>query len=134
LSRAVLVLDHDDDYLHRCQARRQTRPTVVPVDHDQRTQQALDVGAVGLDRTHARRGARRGLPGMALLTVAIGENCAEGLREPLPELVAGAHLQRLAVSHHTLTRPGAHRAGELLAIVLRPVKTGTAITSRMTSS
>ncbi len=45
---------------------------------------------------------------------------SKGRGEVLAQLVAGAHLQRLAVAHHPLARPGARGAGEALARRLVP--------------
>ncbi len=51
-----------------------------------------------------------------LLAALLGEVAdVEGAGEVLPELVAGAHLQGLAVAHHALERQGVRRSGEALA-------------------
>ena len=55
----------------------------------------------------------------------IGIGDAEGVGEVLPELVRGAHLQRLAVAHQALARPGDDGAGELLALRLAAAPRGS---------
>ncbi len=47
-----------------------------------------------------------------LLAGFVEEGYPEGLGETLPELVAGPHLQRLAVAHHGFGGPGGGGAGE----------------------
>ena len=54
----------------------------------------------------------------------VGVGDAEGDGEVLPELMAGAHLQRLAVAHHPLAGPGPGGAGEPLARRLVPGQHG----------
>ena len=53
-----------------------------------------------------------------------GELDAERPGEVLAQLVAGAHLQGLAVAHHRLQRPGADGAGEALPGRLVPGEDG----------
>ncbi len=61
---------------------------------------------------------------MLLHVVAIGEDRSEGLREALAELVACAHLQRLAVAHDALACPGADRTGKALTVALEAREDG----------
>src|SRR5205823_3291539 len=94
---ALGQLHHDD--LRRGGARGDAHAVVVAVDHDRGPDQA-------------GRDAPRRLPRVLHLAALVLEADVERLGEVLRELVAGAHLQRLAVAHHPLARPRADRAGE----------------------
>src|SRR5680860_866658 len=63
----------------------------------------------------ARRQAPGGGVGMTHLTVGVGECDAERAREVLAQVVAGGHLQGLAVAHQALVGVGQLRTGEGLA-------------------
>ena len=77
---------------------------------------------------------RRGPRGL-LRAVVVEELDVERPGEVLAELVAGAHLQRLAVAHHRLERERVVGAGEALASrSCRPTTTGIASTFTMKSS
>ena len=81
-------------------------------------------GAVVVARGHyqpadgAGGEAPAGLIGAAQLVLTVGEGDAEGLGKAVPEIVAGARLQGLAVVHHALDGVGVLRPGELLLLGL----------------
>ena len=89
--RAVLAPHEQHDDLDRSEPGRDAQPGVVAVAHDQ-------------PADHPGGRAPRGLPHVlerARLGRVLG---VEHLGEVLAELVARAHLQRLAVAHHRLDR------------------------------
>jgi hypothetical protein len=100
--RALVVFDGDHHDLDRRDARRHAQPGLVAVRHDEAAH-------------HAGARARGRRPAGLLDTVGVGVGDAECPGEVLPELVAGRHLQRLAVSHHRLAGHGVDGAGEPLA-------------------
>ena len=67
---------------------------------------------------HARRNAPAGGMRQALAAFAVLVLDARSLREIGAEIMAGARLQRLAVLHHRLDRPGLDRARETLVLGL----------------
>ena len=100
-----MLRDGHDHYLHRRDARRQHETVVVAMGHNQ----AAD---------DARGETPRGLVGVLLLVVLVGEGDVELLGEALPEVVACAGLKRLLVVHHALYRIGVHSARELFLVGL----------------
>ncbi len=108
-----VVFDHHDHHLRRRQGGRQAQAEVVAVPHDE-----------GPHET--RRDAPGGLPHMLDRALRVGEGDVEGSGEVLAELVAGPHLQRLAVAHHPLAGPRPVGAGEALAGRLVPREHGQA--------
>src|SRR5207302_48497 len=89
LAGATLVAHEQDRDLDGREAGRDAQAGVVAVAHDQR---ADEPGGE----------PPRRLPGMLLLAGLIEELGVEDSGEVLAQLVARAHLQRLAVAHHRL--------------------------------
>jgi hypothetical protein len=102
LAHALAVLDDQDEDLNGREPRRHPQAVVVAVAHDQ-----------AADHPGGRAPGR--LPGVLAAALGGGELHVERLGEVLAQLVAGAHLQRLAVAHHPLAGEGVDRAGEPLA-------------------
>ncbi len=105
--RALLVLapDRHDDHLDRREARRQHEALVIAVRHHDRAD-------------HARAQSPGCRPHELLRVVLVEEFDVERAREVLPQEVAGAGLQRLAILHHRLDRVAGDGPGELLALAL----------------
>ena len=87
---ALAVLDDHARRLDRRQPRRHPQAVVVAVAHDQPADHA------------GRRCPTRSSSTAAAGPLGVEVADVEGLGEVLPELVAGAHLQGLAVAHHRL--------------------------------
>ena len=107
---AVGLDEHHDD-LGRGEAGRHPQAGVVAVAHDQ----AAD---------HPRRHAPRRRPAQLLLPAGVQVLDLEGPGEVLAQLVAGAHLQGLAVAHHRLAGEGVDGAGEALPAGLAALEHG----------
>ena len=99
LPGAVLVADAHHHRLDVGEARGHPQAPVVAVTHDE-------------PADHPGGGAPRRGPAQLLLAVGVEVLDVEGLGEVLAQLVAGAHLQGLAVAHHGLARHGVDGAGE----------------------
>ncbi len=108
---AVLVAHHQDHDLDGRQERRDPESVVVAVRHDQRAHEP-------------RRCPPRCLPDVLFLSGLVEECGVEHAGEVLPELVAGSHLQRLAVAHHCFARPGGGGPREALTLGLAPRQDG----------
>ena len=101
----LVLCDRHDGDLDRGDGGRQDQPLVVAVGHDDRADDPGGHPPAGLER-------------VLQLVVPPREGDVEGAGEPVPEIVAGAALQRLAVVHHRLDGVGRLRARELLAVGL----------------
>jgi hypothetical protein len=107
--RALLVrlVDRHDHHLVLRQPRRADEPVVVAVGHDQ--------------RAHEPGGhAPRRIPDVVELARRGLEGDLEGTGEILPQVVAGARLQRLVVLHQGFAAVGPEGAREALAVGLAP--------------
>ena len=106
--RPVVVVTHDQHHhLHGRQPGGHPQPGVVTVAHDQPAH-------------HAGRGTPGRGPAVCWLPSESRYSDAEGPGEVLAQLVAGAHLQGLAVAHHGLTGQGVGGTGEALLGDLAP--------------
>jgi hypothetical protein len=102
----TFVAHRDHDALDVREPRRDAEPVVVAVRHDQAAH-------------HPRRRApRRGPCGLSL-ALGVQELDLEHARKVLAELVARAHLERLAVAHHRFARQRILRAGKSLLCSLQ---------------
>ena len=97
----VVLAHHHHHHLGSGHLGRHPQAGVVAVRHDQPAH-------------HAGRHAPGGGPRHRVGAVGALEGDVERLGKVLAQLVAGAHLQRLAVAHHRLDREGIGRPGEAL--------------------
>src|SRR5437762_13918774 len=93
--------------MHRREPRRQHQALVVAVRHDE-----------AADEPRGR--APAGRPRMIELALLVLKLDVERLREILPEEMARARLQRLAVLHHRLDTQRMNRPGKLLPVTFGP--------------
>ena len=107
----VVLADGDDGHVDGGQVRRQDEAVVVAVGHDEGAHQA------GAD-------APRGGPHIFQLVLVVEELHLESLGEVLPQEVAGAGLEGLAVLHHGLDAEGVERTGKTLVGALMALDDG----------
>ena len=103
--------DGHDHHLDRRQTWRQAQALVVPVRHHHRAD-------------HARTDAPRGRPNKLEFVVFVRVADVEGFGEVLPQVMAGARLERLAVAHHGLDAEAGKRPFEALLVALAPGDNG----------
>lgn len=108
---AFVLVDGDDDHLDGGEAGREDEAPIVPVGHDDGPDEAPgEAPARGVDVLH--------------LEVPVLELDVKGAGEVLPQVVAGARLEGLAVFHQGLNGGGVDGPGELLLLGLQALNHG----------
>ena len=101
----LLLLNRDDNGLHRSHKRRKNKAGVVAVNHDDGTD-------------HTGRHAPAGLVRIYKFIFLIGILDAERSGKSVAEVMARTALQRLAVMHQRFNRIGGFRTGKFLLVGL----------------